>query len=258
MFKKFGVVLLAVLFIGSMAWAPIISTVNADAKCDCGKDCKCDKCATGEGECHCKDGKNGDGCECGKGCKKGDGNCNCKAGDKGCKCKCKGDGKGCQCGKDCQCEHCKKGAGGCNCKTDGKGDCKCGKDCKCAHCTSGAQVKPTTDAAYSKTMVSKAGTFKVTYASDPDVVPVGKLHSWKIKVETADGKPVTDAEITVGGTMPEHGHGMPSEPKVTKNYGDGTYLVEGMRFSMPGWWVVNFSIKAGGKTDSVTYNLQLK
>jgi len=121
-----------------------------------------------------------------------------------------------------------------------------------------AQERPAAESAYSKTMVSKEGTFKVTYTSDPEAVPVNKLHSWKLKVETADGTPVKDAEITVGGTMPEHGHGMPTMPSVTKNYGDGTYLVEGMKFSMMGWWEVNFNIKAGGKTDSVTFNLRLQ
>jgi hypothetical protein len=107
-------------------------------------------------------------------------------------------------------------------------------------------------------MPSKAGIFKVTYTSAPEAVPVGNIHSWKLKVETADGKPVKDAEITVSGTMPEHGHGLPTQPKVTKNYGDGNYLVEGMKFSMPGWWLVNFIIKADGKTDSVTYNVQVE
>ena len=58
--------------------------------------------------------------------------------------------------------------------------------------------------------------------------------------------------------MPEHGHRLPTQPKVTKNFGDGTYLVEGIKFSMPGWWVMTFAIKAGGKTDTVTFNLQLK
>lgn len=124
--------------------------------------------------------------------------------------------------------------------------------------TATAQVKPTADAAYSTTMVSKAGAFKVTYTSDPEAVPVDKLHSWKLKVETADGKPVKDAEIAVSGTMPEHGHGMPTQPEVTKNYGDGTYLVEGMKFSMMGWWVVNFNIKAGGKTDIDTFNVKVQ
>lgn len=121
-----------------------------------------------------------------------------------------------------------------------------------------AQEKPTADADYAKTRVSKAGTFKAAYTSDPEAVPVNMLHSWKLKIETAYGKPVKDAEITIEGTMPEHGHGMLTRPKVTKNYGDGTYLVEGMKFNMPGWWVMTFSINAGGKIDSVTFNLQLK
>jgi hypothetical protein len=118
------------------------------------------------------------------------------------------------------------------------------------------QEKPTDAAAYSKTVVSEKGIFKVTYTSYPEVVPVHKLHTWRLKVETVDGKPVKDAKISVGGTMPEHGHGMPTQPEVTKNYGDGAYLVEGMEFSMPGWWVVNFKIKADGKTDKAAFNLQ--
>ena len=79
MLRKIGIILLSVVFIGSMSWALTVSTVDAEAKCECGKDCKCEHCATGKGECHCKDG------------------------DKGCKCK--SDGKGCQCGEDCKCEH---------------------------------------------------------------------------------------------------------------------------------------------------------
>ena len=106
-------------------------------------------------------------------------------------------------------------------------------------------------------MKSKAGTFNASYTSDPEAIAANKLTSWKLKVETADGKPVKDAEITVAGDMPEHGHGMPTQPKV-KNNNDGTYLVEGIKFSMTGWWTMTFTIKAGGKTDSVTFNLQLK
>jgi len=118
-------------------------------------------------------------------------------------------------------------------------------------------AKPSSDADYAKTMMSKGGGFKATYSSDPEAVPVNKMMSWKLKVESADGQAVRDAEISVSGDMPEHGHGLPTQPKVTKNFGDGTYLVEGIKFSMPGWWIMNYAIKAGGKTDTVTFNLQL-
>jgi hypothetical protein len=207
MLKRIGILILAVVFIGSMAWIPVVDSAQVAAKCACGKDCKCEHCVTGKGECHCKAGE-----------------------------------KGCTCGKGCTCEHCKTGKGGCKCHA-GAADIK---------------AKPTSDADYAKTMKSKDGGFKATYTSDPEAIPVNKIISWKLTVETADGQPVKDAEITVNGDMPEHGHGLPTQPKVTKNFGDGTYLVEGIKFSMPGWWTMTFTIKANDKTDSVTFNIQLK
>ncbi|MBI5849000.1 MAG: FixH family protein [Nitrospirae bacterium] len=244
MFRKIGVILIAVLFLGSMAVMPVVDQLYAaDSKsavkgCDCGKDCKCEHCKSGKGECSCKSKGNGKGC-------------NCAADAKG----------GCQCGKDCMCEHCKTGKGTCSCKGGGKGGCQCGKSCNCGHCAGGADSsaqKPTSDADYAKSMKSKAGTFNASYTSDPEAIAPNKLIIWKLKVETADGKAVKDAEITLSGDMPEHGHGLPTQPKVTKNYGDGTYMVEGIKFSMTGWWTMTFTIKAGGKTDTVTFNLQLK
>jgi hypothetical protein len=118
--------------------------------------------------------------------------------------------------------------------------------------------KPTSDSDYAATMKSKDGLYQVTYSSDAPAMPANKLISWTLKVETAAGQPVKDAEITVNGDMPEHGHGLPTQPKVTKNMGDGTYMVEGIKFSMNGWWIMTFNIKAGDKTDSVTFNLQIK
>jgi hypothetical protein len=64
--------------------------------------------------------------------------------------------------------------------------------------------------------------------------------------------------IMVSGDMPEHGHGLPTEPEVTEEIEPGVYLLEGMKFSMPGWWEVKLHIKAGTREDSVTFNLQLQ
>ena len=57
--------------------------------------------------------------------------------------------------------------------------------------------------------------------------------------------------------MPAHGHGLPTEPRVTANLGDGDYRVEGMKFHMQGDWVVTFAISAGGKEDIATLEFQL-
>ncbi|MCB0048163.1 MAG: FixH family protein, partial [Caldilinea sp.] len=78
-----------------------------------------------------------------------------------------------------------------------------------------------------------------------------------LHVETPEGAPVDDAVIAVSGGMPEHNHGMPTEPQVTEALGNGDYRVEGMQFQMGGWWTITFVIDAAGQQDSVTFNLKL-
>ena len=88
-------------------------------------------------------------------------------------------------------------------------------------------------------------------------IPVRRLQAWTLHVETADGRPVDAATITMNGGMPQHGHGLPTSPRVTRALGNGDHLVEGVKFNMGGWWVVRFAITAGAGTDTVTFNLGL-
>lgn len=108
------------------------------------------------------------------------------------------------------------------------------------------------------TLPSAMKMYTVGWESTPAQPPMNKIHTWKVTVKNASGKPVTGAMVMVSGDMPEHGHGLPTEPEVTEEAEPGVYLVEGMKFSMPGWWVVNFHVKDGGHEDSVTFNLDLK
>jgi hypothetical protein len=110
---------------------------------------------------------------------------------------------------------------------------------------------------YSTTQVSEHGLFRVSYTSSQNIVPVNQMHKWTLHVETTDGQPVENAVVTVDGDMPEHGHGLPTRPKVTEYLGDGDYLVEGMKFQMGGWWVMDFTITVNDDTDSVHFNLKL-
>ena len=114
------------------------------------------------------------------------------------------------------------------------------------------------DLDYSTTRVSDNDLFRVSYTSLQDVVPVNQMHQWTLHVQTADGQPVENATISIDGDMPQHGHGLPTRPQVTKNLGDGKYLVEGMKFQMGGWWVMDFTISADGQTDAVHFNMMLK
>jgi hypothetical protein len=119
-----------------------------------------------------------------------------------------------------------------------------------------ADSKPS-DLDYATTRSSEKGIFTVTFVSRADPIPLNKLHSWQVHVEEANGKPVAGARIAVNGGMPQHGHGLPTQPQVTQDLGGGDYLVEGMKFQMHGWWVVNFLITSGEKSDKVTFNLRL-
>lgn len=104
---------------------------------------------------------------------------------------------------------------------------------------------------------SENGLYRVAIAPQEAQIPLGKLHGWTLHVEAAEGVPVDSAVIAVDGGMPEHGHGLPTKPKVTRSLGGGDYLVEGMKFQMPGWWVVSFAISSPAGTDTVTFNLML-
>ena len=97
--------------------------------------------------------------------------------------------------------------------------------------------------------------FKVSYVSETMPIPTGRIIGWRLRVETPDGRPVDNAEITMNGGMPEHGHGLPTQPEVTKGTAAGEYLVQGLKFSMPGWWVISFTIRSQTADDSVTFNL---
>jgi hypothetical protein len=110
----------------------------------------------------------------------------------------------------------------------------------------------------STTRLSAHKIFKVSFTSKLNPVVIDRMHNWELKVETQDGAPVTGAQITIDGSMPQHGHGLPTEPAVTQELGGGRYLVGGMKFNMPGWWVVNFHITTKDKKDSVSFNLLLK
>lgn len=114
------------------------------------------------------------------------------------------------------------------------------------------------DLDFSTTRSSAQGSFKASISSAVEPIPINMLHSWTLHVERPDGTPVENATITLQGDMPQHGHGLPTTPSVSTYLGQGDYLVDGMKFQMAGWWVVDFDINAGGTTDRVRFNLMLK
>jgi hypothetical protein len=118
-------------------------------------------------------------------------------------------------------------------------------------------AKPPVDLDYSRTRTSEAGHYRATIHPQGDSIPQGKLHRWTIHLETVSGTPVDSATLLVDGGMPQHGHGLPTKPRVTRHLGNGDHLVEGMKFNMGGWWVVKFRVASATGADSVVFNLSL-
>jgi len=104
---------------------------------------------------------------------------------------------------------------------------------------------------------SDAGLFVARISSGVEPIEINRLHRWTLHVDGADGEPVLGAVITIDGGMPMHDHGLPTAPRVTEERGGGDYLVEGMKFQMPGHWTVTFTIVADGGEDRVTFDLML-
>ncbi len=105
--------------------------------------------------------------------------------------------------------------------------------------------------------ISQSGLFQVRYKSQQHPITINRMPSWVLHVETADGQPVANADITLLGGMPEHNHGLPSSPRMTQYLGNGEYLIEGIRFHMNGSWEITITIGAGGDRDTVVILLEL-
>lgn len=99
--------------------------------------------------------------------------------------------------------------------------------------------------------------FKITITSKLDPLVINTMHAWIIHVENKHQQDVLEASITVDGGMPEHDHGLPTRPQITKNLGNGSYLLEGIKFHMGGWWILTISIVDGSVSDSVTFDINL-
>jgi hypothetical protein len=121
--------------------------------------------------------------------------------------------------------------------------------------TSSGCSTPPPDLDLSLDKLSNSGRYRIAIIAPTPTPAVNQLHSWTVKLATPDGKPIKGAHFAVSGGMPQHYHGYPTQPRVTQEFKDGTYLLEGMKFSMNGWWELKLGIRAEPGPDQVTFNI---
>lgn len=102
------------------------------------------------------------------------------------------------------------------------------------------------------------GRYRIRLQPPASAPALNQMHAWEVSVATPDGQPVRQARIAVDGGMPQHGHGLPTKPRVTRELADGRYLIEGMKFSMTGWWEIKLAVQGEQGADKVTFNTVVK
>ena len=103
---------------------------------------------------------------------------------------------------------------------------------------------------------SAAGRYVATLEPARPLRP-RQMQTVRVTVRDAEGRAIDEAQISIDGGMPQHGHGLPTRPRVTRNLGDGIYEIEGVRFNMGGWWEFKLVIAGSRGADTITFNLDL-
>jgi YtkA-like len=103
---------------------------------------------------------------------------------------------------------------------------------------------------------SAAGRYVVTLEPARPLRP-RQMQTVRLVVRDAEGQAIDEAQIAIDGGMPQHGHGLPTRPRVTRGLGDGLYEIEGVRFNMGGWWEFTLAITGSRGVDTVTFNLAI-
>ena len=102
------------------------------------------------------------------------------------------------------------------------------------------------------------GTFDVHWRSEPAALERGKVFALRAWVTPHGSREVVPwTTLGVDADMPEHLHGMNRVPRVSRQ-ADGSFLVEGMLFHMPGRWNLYFDVHEAAIVERAQLELELE
>jgi YtkA-like len=103
-----------------------------------------------------------------------------------------------------------------------------------------------------------AGRYRVTPRPASAHTDLRSMHEWLVSISDPTGSALRGCRVAFDARMPEHGHGLPTEPRVTREGRPGEYVVEGVRFSMPGRWELMVKVAdCGGPPERVTFDFRI-
>jgi hypothetical protein len=104
---------------------------------------------------------------------------------------------------------------------------------------------------------SESGLYRVAIAPESGAIPLGAMHAWVVEVATAAGEPFEPTRLAFDGGMPQHGHGFPTAPRVTRSLGTGRLLVEGVKFHMGGDWTLRVEVVGPSGADVAVFHVRV-
>lgn len=107
----------------------------------------------------------------------------------------------------------------------------------------------------SSSVSSRGGYYSASYRLETECPPMNEIHSWELALIDRDGNPLDGADVTVDAGMPEHLHGMMTQPQISDETQPGQFRVDGMNFHMPGWWVITLDVSKGRGRDLAYFNI---
>lgn len=103
---------------------------------------------------------------------------------------------------------------------------------------------------------SQASTKNLYQANmDCETMPeAGPFQDCTISFTDLSGNAINPEQTLIDGGMPLHGHGLPTAPVLTALDKAGTYRIDGLKYNMPGAWLLGFKIKAAQGEDKIIFD----
>ena len=99
---------------------------------------------------------------------------------------------------------------------------------------------------------------KIEIYSELSPLSINQIHSWHVRVLDRNDEILELGELNIFGGMPEHDHGLPTQPEVTTRLDNGDYLLEGVRFHMQGHWQLQVELQLNGVEDTAIIDFDLQ
>jgi hypothetical protein len=124
-------------------------------------------------------------------------------------------------------------------------------------------VPPPAPPAWGDARTTQNGRYKISLETRPDVPPRGELFVVVAHFTELDGTPIEDGKVSLDARMPQHNHGMMTDPiddpgkcdatGANCRHAGGVYETSGFKFHMGGEWTITVDVVGPRGSDSTSF-----